>query len=404
QEVASRFGAKVIRIPWEDDFAKARNASLAEVHSDWVLCLDADELLDESARGLFPSHLRAKHVMVYSVQIRNYVLDPSSHLWDQDARPNNTAPAFAQHFPAYVEHSNLRLFRRHPDLYFEGCVHETVAFRAQRLGAKQGNAGFVIHHLGFARDDQETLANKAIQYRELGRKKMFAMPENAMAHFELGIEEFQRFGNFPEAVGLFKRATELDPRLGVAWYFYGKSLGQLGQHREALQALERAAETDGRKEKVFEAQGDMHYNLGELEEARSRYRQVIDLTGGNPEAGSKLGLAEVRMGQTQEGLNRIRQAVNDAQKSTTIHDRLITACAWLGDLAAAAEAAEDKLRMTDPRPEFFLRAASLRAQTQDWARVAALLQQGLDLFPKNEKLQRADAEASAARNKRVCAG
>lgn len=391
-EVATQFGARVIHVPWENDFAKARNLSLEQVHSDWVLILDDDELLDTTARSLFPSHLGAKHVMAYSVRIRNYVLDPGSRLWDQDSKKNISPPPFAVEFPAYVEHTNARLFRRHPELYFEGCVHETVTCRLERLGMKVNDAKFVIHHLGFAHDDKETMAGKAVYYRELGREKVRAMPDNAMAHFELGIEEFQRFHNYPEAVEPFKRAAELDPRLGVAWFFYGKSLGQLGRHREALQALERATETDGNKEKVFEAQGDMHYNLGELEEARQSYRKTLDLSAGNPEIESKLGLVEVRMGRTQEGLDRIHRAMARDSGSMENHDRLVTAFVWLGDLNGAAEAAETKLEKTEPRPEFFLRAASLRARTQDWPRVIGLLRQGLDLFPKDEKLRQAAAE------------
>ncbi|MGH9469974.1 MAG: glycosyltransferase family 2 protein, partial [Terriglobia bacterium] len=55
-EIARRHGAKILSIPWEQDFAKARNRSLAAVESDWVLVLDADEMLDpksvESVRRL----------------------------------------------------------------------------------------------------------------------------------------------------------------------------------------------------------------------------------------------------------------------------------------------------------------------------------------------------------------
>ncbi len=53
-EIARAAGARVISIPWENDFAKARNLSLAEVTSDWLLLLDADERLDAGAPTLLP--------------------------------------------------------------------------------------------------------------------------------------------------------------------------------------------------------------------------------------------------------------------------------------------------------------------------------------------------------------
>ena len=44
--IARRFGAKVFHIPWEDDFASARNRTIAAASGDWLLHMDADELLD----------------------------------------------------------------------------------------------------------------------------------------------------------------------------------------------------------------------------------------------------------------------------------------------------------------------------------------------------------------------
>lgn len=41
--VARSFGATVREFPWGDDFAAARNASLAGVAEDWILTLDADD-------------------------------------------------------------------------------------------------------------------------------------------------------------------------------------------------------------------------------------------------------------------------------------------------------------------------------------------------------------------------
>src|SRR5690348_3827247 len=45
-EIAEKFGAKILRYQWNDDFSSARNYSLKNAKCDWILILDADEELD----------------------------------------------------------------------------------------------------------------------------------------------------------------------------------------------------------------------------------------------------------------------------------------------------------------------------------------------------------------------
>jgi len=365
REIARRYGARVFQISWEKDFAKARNLSLAEVRSDWVLILDADEALDPSAKELIPPLLLHPTVMGYMVQIRNYLLELNCHLWDQRAKPNTSAPAFAQHYPAYVQHENIRLFRRHTEVYFAGRVHETVGCRILEQGMKIGAANFLIHHMGFIADNQ-VLARKWEFYRELGREKIVDRPEDANAHFELGIEEFDHFRNYDEALKLFSRAVELNPRLGVAWLFHGLALSRTGRHREAIESFERAEATGGKKEAACESSGDTFYTLGDFAAARQSYLRARDLLPDSAQIESKLGFTEVRLGRTKDGITRLDRAVAQEPASGELHDRLVAAYAWLGRLPEAAEAAEAKLATSTPQPEDFLRASSLRAQLRDW--------------------------------------
>jgi glycosyltransferase involved in cell wall biosynthesis len=135
-EVAKVFGAKVVAIPWENDFAKARNLSLAEVTSDWVLMLDADECLDPEAEATLPRLLADAAVAGYQVTIRNYVRSLANKIWDRSAKPNFSTYAPAARYPAFIDHENVRLFRRDPEIYFSGRVHETVGWQSRRRIAK----------------------------------------------------------------------------------------------------------------------------------------------------------------------------------------------------------------------------------------------------------------------------
>ncbi|MGH9326155.1 MAG: tetratricopeptide repeat protein [Terriglobia bacterium] len=391
-EIARQSGANVFTIVWERDFAKARNQSLAQVHSDWVLVLDADEILEPGAERKIPSLLKHPTIAGYVTPIRNYLMDINCHLWDQQAQPNVAAPFFAREYPAYVQHENVRLFRRHPDIRFAGRVHETVAYRLIELGMVMAPASIMIYHLGFIAD-AETLETKYVFYRELGREKVSEMPEDAMAHFELGIEEFQHFHNSEEAAKLFERACELNPRLGVSWLFLGLALARLGKHKKALESFEEAGETGARMALVIEGKADSRYSLGNFSAAREYYAKALKLPDASPQIESKLGFTEVRLGRNEQGLAHLRGAIKREPQNDDLHDRLVTACAWLGRLQEAAEAAEEKLSAVTPQPDFFLRAASLRAQLEEWPRVIQLLHQGVERFPESEKLVQSSAEA-----------
>jgi len=49
-EIAGQFDAEVHHIPWNDDFAAARNESIKHASGDWILQLDADERLDPESK------------------------------------------------------------------------------------------------------------------------------------------------------------------------------------------------------------------------------------------------------------------------------------------------------------------------------------------------------------------
>jgi glycosyltransferase involved in cell wall biosynthesis len=69
--IARECGAQVMQIAWENDFARARNLSLSEVRTDWVLVLDADEMLDTGAQASIPRLLKTREFSGYQVTIRN---------------------------------------------------------------------------------------------------------------------------------------------------------------------------------------------------------------------------------------------------------------------------------------------------------------------------------------------
>ncbi len=390
-EIAHRYGARVITIPWENDFSKTRNRVLEENRTDWILFMDADEVLDLSASQSIPALLARQEVAGYKVTIWNYVLTLTNRLWDSPAKPNPNRLEAARRYPAYVEHQNIRLFRRHPEIYFEGRVHETTGHRILATGRQLGEADFVIHHFGLAVDAQTRL-RKSTFYRELGREKVREKPNDAQAHFELGIEELDTFRDPAAALRCFERVIELTPKSHRAWAFAGIALVRLERYQEGLKRLKRAEQLGGRSVLVFETQGDAYYHAGDFHAARRCYQKARDYGGGAAIIESKLGVSEARLGRTAAGLRHMERAIEREPNFGELYDILVTAAIWMGNTKLAAETAERRLTAVEPTVEGYLRAASIRAQLGEWPRVAEILREGCARFPESPKLSQAWAE------------
>ena len=122
RDVARRFGARVVDLPWPDSFAAARNASLDHARGEWAFWLDADEWLDNDAReataALF-GRLRGGGEGGNAVYLM---------------RQESTGPSPAAGRLA-VDHP--RVFRNHPAVRWRNRVHEQILGPCARPRARR---------------------------------------------------------------------------------------------------------------------------------------------------------------------------------------------------------------------------------------------------------------------------
>ena len=124
--IARSFGATVESFVWRDDFAAARNASLAMSRAPWALVIDADErLVQETGPAL--ARAIATDKLAYSVT-------------REDLRPEGPPDCLAI----------ARLFRNRPDIRFRRPVHEGIMDDLVTLGAGDlADSGVRLTHLGY---------------------------------------------------------------------------------------------------------------------------------------------------------------------------------------------------------------------------------------------------------------
>ena len=102
-----QYGARVIEQEWTGSFSEARNTSFEAATSDWIVYLDADEVLvEEDVRRLRALTGRVWREAFYLVET-SY----TGELGDGAA----------------ITNSALRVFRNRPHYRFEGRLHEQIA-------------------------------------------------------------------------------------------------------------------------------------------------------------------------------------------------------------------------------------------------------------------------------------
>ncbi len=392
-DIAREFGATIISFPWENDFAKARNAALVPMTTDWILVLDADEELDRDAELHLPALLGAEAVGGYVVPIRNYMLSRFNRGWDRIGVPNDYRHERAKNAPSYVAHENCRLFRRHSGIYFTGRIHELVENQIRTLGLKLLPATFLIHHFGQL-VDQAARDRKRVFYRDLLRTKTAEKPDDHVAWTQLGLHEFECFNDPEEALRCFERSLALQPGAPETWLFMGMVFLKLERYPEALKALEHDRRDGSSFALREDLRGDALYGVGRHKEAMVAYRRALKQSKDNPLLESKLGYTEVKLGHKRAGLERLRHAAKTVPNLHAIHDRLMKACIMADRVEEAAQVAEDFTRYVG-HPKLFLRAASIRAQLKQWSLAEETLSRGLQLFPDCPELKVAHAEVES---------
>lgn len=240
KEIAERLGAKVYDFPWIDDFSAARNFAFSKANMDYILWLDADDiLLPEDAEKL----LRLKSELEPEVDI---VMMRYNTGFDEAGRVT---------FSYYRE----RLVKREKGFLWREPVHEYL-----EIGGKVINADIAVTHA--KAHPREGSRNVAI-YERILREGGELSPRGTYYY----ARELKDNARFAEAIGMFRKFLED----GKGWVEDNiAACGELArcyqeqnQGDEALAALFQSLRYDTPRAEIC-------CELGYHFKARERYKQA----------------------------------------------------------------------------------------------------------------------------------
>jgi len=178
----------------------------------------------------------------------------------------------------WIPSIKVRIWSNHPQIRFSYPVHELVEPSLRRLGIEPQPLPVVIHHYG--KLDNSAARRKGEMYFEIGWQKLEEMDNEAKAPLrELAIQA-GILEKFTEAVELWQRFLELEPKNGEALLNLGTALFANGKTSKALEIVKKAVRLHPNLKEARFNQALYELHLGRAAEARKRLRRLLK---GNPD-------------------------------------------------------------------------------------------------------------------------
>lgn len=353
-EIAQKFGAKVIRYVWQNDFSAARNEALNYVSGEWVLVLDADEVLTPEIVPQMQQAMEDKNTIVINLIRHEIGAIQSPYSLVSRLFRNHTEVKFTRPYHSIVDDRVAQLLQKEPhwkvvDLTSIAILHygytpEAIASLDKYNRARKAMEGFFAAHpndpyvcskLGglYLQIGQE---KQGIKLLKQGLKSNQANPhilfelhyhlgnaytrqqkiEQAANHYQKAIEQpilpllklggYNNFGSLLKEIGDYKNAKQayeivikIDPNFAVGYYNLGTTLKAMGRFQEAIAAYQKAIKLNQNYAFAYQNLGVALLKIGNFPESIEAFKKAISLhETQNPQEAEKLrqGLQEMGIG------------------------------------------------------------------------------------------------------------
>ncbi len=300
-EIATSLGAEVHMYRWNEDFSAARNYSLSKATGDWILVLDADEIIHESDLQILQEQTNDPE-LCYTLVQRHYT-NASHRLHFR--RCIGEYPELEEGFAGYFESQVCRMFPRDERIRFVGRIHEMVERTIEHLEPFKLVASEVrLHHYGntFA---ARTKRKKGEIYTSLLEKKVQEMPDDWRTLFELSCE-YLGSGRLQDCEKTLRALLAIQPQYIEAWQCLGIALVSGQRYQEAIDAYNHALEIDPQSTPAHINLAAVYMQMKRPIFAEQHLLRAVELMPDNPQSQLRLAQCYVANGKIDEAIDTLQ--------------------------------------------------------------------------------------------------
>jgi len=281
KEIAMKFNAKIVDFEWKDDFSDARNECLKHATKEWILVLDADEVIAEKDLERIKKLISDENTDAYSFVQRNY----SDSI--KGINCENDGYIEGKEFKSYFASHLIRLFKN-KGYKFRNKVHELVEDDIKEKQGKIVNSDIPIHHL------EDRSRDKVDMYLKLGKQQIELTPDSPKPYYEIA-KLYMSKNDYKNSLVYFEKAVELlKGKTGLLinkliFLELGKVYFKLSDYKKALVCFDRAIKEDSENCWSYFYKALILHEQGNVSEAIHLYEISIDKNIKDPVAYANLG-------------------------------------------------------------------------------------------------------------------
>lgn len=329
-EIAREFGARVYHFEWGDDFAAARNECLKYATGDWILVLDADEVLVPEIVPHIKQGIQGDRTLVINLIRQEIGASQSPYSLVSRLFRHRHDIRFSRPYHAMVDDSVAEILQREPEwkivaladvaILHSGYQQDAIATKNKFQKAQVAMERYITYYP----NDAYACSKLGALYVESGliqrgidllTKGLTIVPIDDSIIYELNYHlgiAYRHQQQFVKAKEHYQAAinTNVFPAIKLGAY---NNLGNLLKDEGDLTSAQMAYKAALKIDPTF-ATG--HYNLGltlkaagNLTDAIAYYRQAIKIDPEYAEAHQNLAVALLKIGKMPESLAEFKRAI-----------------------------------------------------------------------------------------------